>query len=166
MQPVVNSLMTPNMSRATSDQLAMTLTPELARHLMACGLMALERKRFAQARIIFLTLREFRPRRDYPLIGLALLALYENKKMSAVMILREGLKLLPGSVHLRMFLGMALLQNGQLSECATLLSDGERSIVTEPQRAMLRAVQEELRRHAGPASLQWRQMTKRINAMS
>lgn len=130
-------------------------TPALARLLSEIGFAAIFRGQLADARIIFTTLRTFRPDQDFPTIGLALIAIAESAPNEAIALLQEQIPRVPDTRNLHAFLSLALLFAGRREDSRLLL----RQHAAQPAEPVLQrfwqVIEDRLQHDTSPASVDW-----------
>ncbi len=132
-----------------------SVTPTLVKLLAEIGFLAISQGQLADARIIFTTLRAFRPDQDFPAIGMALIAIAENAPHNAITLLQEQIPRVPDSRNLHAFLGLALLFAGRHDDSRRLLRQ-HAALPDEPAlQALWTAIDRKLQQVTSPASVDW-----------
>ncbi|MDB5795689.1 MAG: putative system TPR-repeat lipoprotein [Noviherbaspirillum sp.] len=131
------------------------LSGELARILAEAGFHAIARRRLKEARLIFETLRMFRPTRDFPIVGLALTAMESRDYKAATSLLKDGSRLAPDSAALQGLLALALMFEGKKIESAQLAQSVIGAGTESSAVRFAKELQKELARRTTPTAVQW-----------
>lgn len=147
--------MTPNVLASASTLQQQMLSDELAKILAEIGFFAVLNGRLAQARIIFDSLRLFRPNCHSHVIGFALIAIAEKQPKVAITELQNVLRKTPENESLQAVLGLALFLNGNYKESTKIIEKITASDVEASVLNFSKALREELAYRVSPVDLQW-----------
>lgn len=136
-----------------------SLSASLAKQLTEVGFLAISRRRLADARVIFHALRRFRPDQDFPVIGLALIALTEQALPQAIALLREQIPRVADDRHLQAFLALALLLVGRRTDSQQLLRQHAPRPADPALQAFWLTLGEHLQHATSPASVDWTRLS-------
>lgn len=142
------------------------LSSTLAAALTEIGFEALFCHRLTEARVIFDTLHAFRPTRDFPVIGLVLIALTERDHDAAMELLRRGEHIVPNSANLQALLALTLLLSERYHESAQITQRIRANDVSPAVFRFAEVLQKELECKISPASCAWPNFLQQISATS
>jgi predicted Zn-dependent protease len=132
------------------------LAGNVAGALTEVGFAAIFNRQLAEAQTIFTALRSFRPDCDFPIMGLALIAVQSGQMQGAVNLIQEGLVKFPESANLKSLFVLALMLSGRRKESSDLLQSVA-STVKEPLiLAFCQALRDEMARRTSPAACDWK----------
>ncbi len=131
------------------------LSGECAKILAEVGFYAIFDGSLAQARVIFDTLRLFRPHCNSHVIGFALIAMTEKKTKVAIAELECVLRQTPDNRDVQAMLGLAFFLNGNYKESTKIVEEITTSDVDSSVLNFSKALREELAYRISPADLRW-----------
>ncbi len=147
--------MTSNALPSASKLQQQMLSSELAKILAEVGFSTIFSGNLAQARIIFETLRTFRPDCNSHVVGFALIAIAGKEAKVAIVELQNVLRQNPDNKDVQALLGLALFMNGNYKESTEIVNEITASNAEPSVLNFSKALREELAYRVSPADLQW-----------
>ncbi len=131
------------------------LSSECAKILAEVGFSAIFNGCLAQARVIFDTLRLFRPGCNSHVIGFALIAMAEKEAQVAISALESVLRQAPDNRDVQAILGLAFFLSGNYKESTKIVEKITASNSGSSVLNFSKALREELAYRISPADLRW-----------